>query len=87
MLLKLTTAAAMMALLSGPAFAQPGSSGLSKPADPPPSQAEIERKKAEERAYQSAVDRIPEKGQKSDDPWGGVRSAPSTTVKKKTKPQ
>ncbi len=82
MLPKLTIVAALVALLAGPASAQPGSIGLTPPADPPPTQADINQKKAEERAYQSAISRIPGQVQKSDDPWGGVRPTPPTPAKK-----
>ncbi len=83
MLPKLTSVAAIIALLTEPTFAQPGSSGLTRPTTPEPSQAQIEQQKAEEKAYQSAVSRIPDPAQKSVDPWGDVRSTPSMPAKKK----
>ncbi len=84
MLPKLTISAAiMMVLLTGSAFAQVGSSGLVRPATQEPTRTQIERKKAEEKAYQSAVSKIPDQAHKLDDPWGGVRPTPPTPVKKK----
>jgi hypothetical protein len=73
-------AAAVIALLAGPAYAQ------SKPArygDPTKvkSPTEIEAEKEAERAYQRSLSNIPDKG--PTDPWGNVRSdsAPKTAAK------
>jgi hypothetical protein len=74
MMKKLMIAAALLALVAMPAHAQrkggvqPGSS------DPP-------RKPLDEKAYNAALDRIPEPKQKYD-PWGVARPADAT---KKTK--
>jgi len=66
-------AAAMIALLIGPAHAQ---NGQAKPPGPPPaapkSQQEIERERAAEKAYQNSLRNIPD--QAPADPWGIVRS-------------
>jgi hypothetical protein len=86
MLPKLTTVAMMIALVTSPASAQVASSGLTRPTTSEPSRAEIERQKADEKAYQSAISRIPGPVQKSDDPWGDVRTAPPQSGEQK-KPQ
>ena len=82
MLRTLGIIASGVALLSGSAFAQVGSPGLTPPKIHEPTQAEIEQQKAADKAYQSAVSRIPDPQTKTNDPWGDVRP-PSPTVKKK----
>jgi hypothetical protein len=72
---------AALAALTGSASAQVGSTGLTPPKVSEPTQAELNRRKAEENAYQSAVGRISEPKQ-SADPWGDVRAAPATPAKK-----
>ena len=86
MLSRLAMVSAMLAQLMEPAFAQPGSSPLIRPTTHEPTQTEIQQQKDEEKAYQSAVRRIPGPVQKPDDPWGDVRSTPSIPPKKKKMP-
>jgi hypothetical protein len=72
-------AAALMALLSGPAYAQ-GKTTPGPPPAPPKSQQEIEADRAAERAYQSSLGNIPDKP--AADPWGNARAidAPKTNA-------
>ncbi|MGD0335125.1 MAG: hypothetical protein ABSA90_18005 [Xanthobacteraceae bacterium] len=80
---KLIQAGVIVALLTGPAFAQ--DSHLSVPVNPqklPPTQEEIEKQKAADRAYNAAIQKIPDK-KSSVDPWGNVRpSSPSASKNK-----
>ncbi len=73
-------AAALFALLAGPAYAQ----GKTTPGPPPPapkSRQEIEADRAAEQAYKSSLGNIPD--QPAADPWGNARSldAPKTAAK------
>ncbi|MGA2314672.1 MAG: hypothetical protein ABSF87_20345 [Xanthobacteraceae bacterium] len=80
---KLIQASVILALLTGPAFAQ--NSSLSVPVNPqkpPPTQEEIEKQKAADRAYNAAMQKIPDK-KSSVDPWGNIRpSSPSASKNK-----
>jgi hypothetical protein len=76
-------AAALIALLAGPAFAQsvPKYGDVDKAKSP----QEIEQEHEADKAYQKSLGNIPDKG--PSDPWGNVRSdnppkAPTTTVTK-----
>jgi hypothetical protein len=74
-------AAAIIALLSGPAFAQMSTKGDAKP--PPPgakTQTEIDADKAAERAYKNSLGNIPD--QAPADPWGGARNIDTHSDKK-----
>ncbi len=84
MLRKFSVIGVLIALLTEFAFAQVGSTGLTPPRRSAPTQAQIEEQKAAERAYQSAISRIPGPEQKTVDPWGDVRPGlPMATKKKK----
>jgi hypothetical protein len=73
-------AAALMAVLAGPAYAQGKPSG--PPPAPPKSQQEIEADRAAERAYQSSLGNIPD--QPAADPWGNARSIDAPKISAKT---
>jgi hypothetical protein len=68
--MKVFRAAAMIALLAGPAYAQaiPKYGDVQKPKSP----QEIEGEREAERAYKRSLGNIPDKG--PSDPWGNVRS-------------
>jgi hypothetical protein len=76
-------AAAMIALLAGPAYAEepeapiPKYGETDKP-DKTPQQKEADR--AAERAYKNSLGNIPDKG--ATDPWGNVRAEPSKSTPK-----
>jgi hypothetical protein len=71
----LLLAAAMVALLAGPSYAQ------GKPADKEKSAVEKEADREAERAYKRSLGNIPDQGPA--DPWGNVRSdsAPKPVAK------
>ncbi len=48
----------------------------------PPSQEEIEKQKAKDRAYDAALHKIPDK-KTAVDPWGNIRPAAPATAKNK----
>jgi hypothetical protein len=75
MLQRLVCAGATILLITGTAGAQ---STLSVPfkSESPPSQEQIERQKAADKAYQAAIRKLPDK-KSSADPWGDVRPAKS----------
>ena len=88
MLQKFVVTATIAALLMGSAFAQsPGpsqSSSLGIPLKPakPLTQEEIERRKANDRAYDAALQKIPDKKPPAD-PWGNVRPSSPAAAKNK----
>ena len=79
-------AAAVIALLAGPAYAQ--SEPVPKYGDPPKekSRQEIEADREAQRAYKRSLGNIPDQG--PTDPWGNVRSdsAPKGAAKAAAKP-
>jgi hypothetical protein len=80
MLRKLLPAGVIVALLTAPVFAQlapPSSdSTIGVPLNPqiPPTQEQIEKRKAADRDYNAAIQKIPDK-KPSTDPWGNIRSS------------
>lgn len=81
--MKILCAAAMLVLLTGPAFAQmPSMNLIPETASKTPD--EIEADKARDREYKESLKKIPD-AKASSDPWGTVRSdAPKTTAPAKT---
>jgi hypothetical protein len=76
--MRVLCAAAMIALLAGPAYAQ----HAPKPsADPPKTPQELANDKAADKAYKKSLGNIPD--QPPADPWGGARSleAPKPVAK------
>jgi hypothetical protein len=74
----LTVAAAMLALVAMPAYAQMGG-GKRHQADDSAAKTDPAKKKADEKAYKAALERIPEPKEKYD-PWGVAR--PGDAAKK-----
>jgi hypothetical protein len=74
-------AAAVIALLAGPAYAQTQSVPKYGDPDKVKSPQEIEAEREAERAYRRSLSNIPDKG--ASDPWGNVRSdsAPKPAAK------
>jgi hypothetical protein len=74
-------AAAVIALMAGPAFAQSQSVPRYGDTDKTKSPQEIEADRAAERAYKRSLGNIPDRG--PSDPWGNVRSdsAPKPAAK------
>ena len=91
MLRKLIQASAILILLTGDAFSQPGGSsgntGSSMPMTLTPSERrrtpeELQRDRAIEAQYNRTVnEKIPDKKAPAD-PWGNVRSAPASSASK-----
>jgi hypothetical protein len=73
MLRKLIGAGAIVALMTGGAFAQ-SMNLLSK--ERAMTSEEAQRERAIELQYRETADRIPDKQKKSSDPWGSVRQTP-----------
>jgi hypothetical protein len=81
MLRKFAYAGAIIVLITGAALAQSNLSIPFKDPDRPPSQEEIEKQKAAEKAYNAAIHKIPDKKAPAD-PWASVRSDPTATKNK-----
>ncbi|HSP49446.1 MAG TPA: hypothetical protein VLN61_04530 [Pseudolabrys sp.] len=80
---KVIHAAAVVALLTGIAYAQSLMPGLNLSGDKPPlTPQEEEMRKATEDSYKSALKKIPDQ-KKSVDPWGNIR--PDQPAASKTK--
>ena len=67
-ILTVSAIAIMTAVLAVPAYSQSSYGGLSRPPEPPVDHA---KKKAEDKAYNDALSRMP--ATKEYDPWQGVR--------------
>jgi len=80
--LALLAGAASLALMPATALAQLPM-GMHLGGDKaPPSAEELERRKALDKAYKSATEKIPEK-KPANDPWGNIRSAPGASANAK----
>jgi hypothetical protein len=85
MLRKLIQVGAIVAMCTGPAAAQQPASAPSNLSIPlnrkaPPTAEEIEKQKASDRAYNAAMQKIPDKKQSSD-PWAAIRPNNSPAAK------
>jgi len=82
--MRIFCAAAILALLSGPAFAQAAMPRYGEVANPKSPQ-EIEAEKAADQAYKKSLGNIPDQGPV--DPWGSARStdAPKSAPKAASK--
>jgi hypothetical protein len=80
-------AAAIVALLAGPAYAQTGGEHVQRYGETsaPKSPQQIESEKQADKAYSNSLGNIPDKGPV--DPWGNARSAdaPKAATKAATK--
>jgi len=91
---RLLPAGAIAASILGPAFGQPASQSQSPPPtiglpfnpEKLPTEEEIQKRKDAERAYDAAIQKIPDKKQ-SADPWGNIRPSSPTTAKNKQQAQ
>ena len=84
--MRVLLAAAMIALLAGPVYAQ--SQSVPKYGDEPKEKSpqEIQAERAAEKAYKRSLGNIPDKG--PSDPWGNVRSdSPPKTAAKAPPPK
>jgi hypothetical protein len=73
MLRRLVCACAIVPLIAGAAAAQDLSIPFQRKSAPP-SQEQIDRQKAADKAYEAAIHKLPDK-KSSADPWGDVRPA------------
>jgi hypothetical protein len=82
--MKISFAAAMIALLNSPAYAQlnDGKAPPGPPPAPPKSQQEIKAERDAEQAYKKSLGNIPD--QPLADPWGIARGATDTKTPAKT---
>ncbi|NVO16356.1 MAG: hypothetical protein HXX10_20190 [Rhodoplanes sp.] len=75
-----------LAVVTGPALAQSDTPKMSLPTAGGPEKRltseELERRKAVDEAYQSAIKKIPNQAQKVNDPWATVRPPPSSSSSK-----
>jgi hypothetical protein len=85
--MKIFRAAALIALLTGPAYAQTPHINM-MPEVKSKTPEEIEQDKANEQAYKESLRKIPD-AKVSSDPWGGVRGvdAPKPEKTAQTKPR
>jgi hypothetical protein len=82
--MKILAAAAVLALLAGPAYAQSQSVPRYGEADKKKSPQEIEAEREAERAYKRSLGNIPDQG--PTDPWGNMRSDSAPKPAAKTAP-
>jgi uncharacterized protein YecT (DUF1311 family) len=83
MLHKAIVATSILLLMTAAVFAQMPTPGVHLKDDKPSrTKEQKEYDKALDRAYQSAVKKIPEAEKKSD-PWGNIRPTPSAAAKNK----
>jgi len=73
--MRILGAAAVIALLTGPAYAQSETPHINLLADTPSkTQDELDQDAAQQKAYKDSLRKIPD-AKVSSDPWGNVRSA------------
>jgi hypothetical protein len=82
MLRKLIPAAAILALVTGPAAAQGVALSPFKKDEKKLTPDELKAQQQREKDYKAVMDKIPDK-KVANDPWGGVRPAPQAAAKNK----
>jgi hypothetical protein len=87
LLMRIFGAVAVVALLTGPAYAQMQTPNINLLSDmPSKTPDELEREAAQQKAYKDSLRKIPDaKG--SSDPWGTVRSVETPKPSAPTKPR
>ncbi len=83
--MRVLCAAAIIAMLAGPAYAQATHVPRYGETDPDKSPEQIEAPKAAGRAYQRSLGNIPDKG--PTDPWGNTRGTDAPKAAAKTSPK
>jgi hypothetical protein len=77
-------AAALIILLTGPAYAQMETPHINLLSDTPTkTEEEIEKEQTKDKAYRESLKKIPD-AKASSDPWGGVRNADAPKAPAKT---
>jgi hypothetical protein len=86
--MKIFRAAALIALLATPAYAQMLPNINIIPETPSKTQDQIEQEKLQEKAYKDSLRKIPD-AKATSDPWGDVRSSDTPKAEKRaqTKPR
>ena len=85
--MRMLSAAAVIALLTGPAYAQMESPHVNLLSDlPSKTPEEKEQEAAQQKAYKESLRKIPD-AKASSDPWGTVRSAEPTKSAAPAKPR
>jgi hypothetical protein len=82
--MRVFAAAAVLALLAGPAYAQAEHVPKYGEADKEKTPQQIQSEKDAQKAYERSLSNIPDKG--TSDPWGGVRSDGPPKAAAKTAP-
>ena len=87
--MRILGAAAVIGLLTGPAYAQMQTPNINLLSDQPSkTPEELEKEAAQQKAYKESLKKIPD-AKVSSDPWGNVRSVetpkPSAPAKPRTK--
>ena len=82
MLRNLIQAAAILALVTGPAAAQGVALSPFKEQEKKLTPDELKAQQQREKDYKAAMDKIPDK-KVVNDPWGNIRPAPQATAKNK----
>jgi hypothetical protein len=81
---KFMMAAALAVVLAGPALAQNPALNMA-PQDKHLTPEEIEKQREIDRAYKEAISKLPDQ-QRSNDPWGNIRSVDPSAPKTAAKP-
>ena len=83
--MRIALATFAVALLIGPAAAQIGGMNLLDGYDRRKSQEEIEKEKAADEAYNSAMKKVPDQKKATNDPWADVRGMSESKAQKQTR--
>ena len=83
--MRIALATFAIALLIGPAVAQIGGMNLLDDYDRKKSQEEIDKEKAAEEAYKSAMKKVPDQKKATNDPWADVRGMSEPKSQKQTR--
>jgi hypothetical protein len=83
--MRIALATFAIALLIGPAVAQIGGMNLLDEYDRKKSQEEIDKEKAAEEAYKSAMKKVPDQKKATNDPWADVRGVSESKSQKQTR--
>jgi hypothetical protein len=83
--MRIASATFAVALLIGPAVAQIGGMNLLDGNDRKKSQEEIDKEKAIDEAYKSAMKKVPDQKKATNDPWADVRGMSESKAQKQTR--
>ena len=83
--MRIALATFAIALLIGPAVAQIGGMNLLDDYDRKKTQEEIDKEKAADEAYKSAMKKVPDQKKATNDPWADVRGMSESKSQKQTR--